>query len=68
MKDFLEVGVAVGTHGIHGDMKVKLLCDDYKTFAALESVFIDGRMRRIVKNSPYKNIALVRLDGIEKHL
>lgn len=65
MKDFLEAGVAVGTHGIHGDMKVKLLCDDYKTFAALKSVFIDGNERRIVKRSPYKNIALVRLDGID---
>ena len=65
MKDFLEAGVIVGTHGIHGDMKVKLLCDDYKTFAALERVFIDGEERRIAKRSPYKNIALVRLEGTD---
>ncbi len=36
---FLAVGQVVGAHGLHGELKVKLLTDDPQRFALLEQVY-----------------------------
>ena len=65
MKEFLEVGRIVNTHGIKGDVKVELWCDSYPVFRALKEVFTDGKAYKITKNSPYKDAALIHLEGID---
>lgn len=68
MKEYLECGQILRSHGINGGMIVKQLCDSYEVFEELKGVYLleNGEYKRIKvkKCSPYKNEALIILDGI----
>ncbi len=40
MKEFLEAGVVVNTHGVHGDLKIKNYCDSSRVFTSLKTLYI----------------------------
>jgi 16S rRNA processing protein RimM len=69
MKAYLEAGKITNTHGIRGDIKVEVWCDDYETFEALPALYLENNGEytayKITKNSPYKGQALVHLKGID---
>ena len=68
IKEFLEIGEIVGTHGVRGEMRVNPWCDSpdymvkFKTlyFAGNESCAVQVKSAR-----PHGNIVLLRLDGVE---
>lgn len=70
MKDYLEVGQIVSTHGVKGTLKVKPLTDDITRFSKLEKVYM------LIKNtleefqiqdvSYNKNMILLKLKGIDE--
>ena len=69
MKAYLEAGKVTNTHGIRGDMKIEVWCDDYETFGALPALYFENKGEyvpyKITKNTPYKGQALVHLQGID---
>lgn len=42
MKDYIQIGKIVNTHGIKGHVKVIPLTDDNKRFEALEKIYLEG--------------------------
>jgi 16S rRNA processing protein RimM len=65
---FLAVGQVVGIHGLHGELKVKLLTDDPHRFALLERVYVgpDGAEplpRVLAGYRPHKGNVLLKLEG-----
>lgn len=68
IKEFLEIGQIVGTHGVRGEVRVNPLCDSpdflkgFKTlyFADNESCAVRVRSAR-----PHGNVALLCLEGID---
>jgi len=51
MKEYLEIGQIVGTHGVKGFIKVKPLTDDIKRFDKLKTVYISIEAEKYVKHN-----------------
>lgn len=69
MKDYLEVGQIVSTHGIKGTLKVKPLTDDITRFSKLEKVYMLIEKKLVefpVQDVSYnKSMVLLKLKGID---
>lgn len=66
-KPFLEVGEIVGTHGVRGELRVQPWCDSPEQFTAFKRLYWDaaGTKPVSVKGRPHKNMALVRVEGVD---
>ncbi len=65
MKNYLEVGQIVNTHGLRGDVKVMPWCDYPEVFHELAYVIIDGEEFDIEKSRIHKNMVILKLKGID---
>ncbi len=65
-KPYLEVGQIVGTHGVRGEVRVQPWCDSAEQFAGFKKLYWDdnGSQPVKVKGRPYKQMALVTIDGV----
>jgi 16S rRNA processing protein RimM len=67
IREYLEIGTIVGTHGIHGELRVSPACDSPEFFAGFDVLYYDARGQRPVRvlgARPHKNLALLRLEGV----
>jgi 16S rRNA processing protein RimM len=70
LKDLLEVGVVIGTHGLRGDLKIRPLPSGALALQGARTVFIqdsNGHLARYeaVRSSLHKQNILLRLSGLE---
>lgn len=68
MKEYLEAGRLVTTHGVRGELKAEVWCDDFEFFQEFEEFFLDpqGKNRVEVRNiRPQGRMALVTLVGVD---
>ncbi|MDE5974285.1 MAG: ribosome maturation factor RimM [Eubacterium sp.] len=67
MKQFLEVGLVNNTHGIRGELKFTLWCDDIDYLKQLDVLYLDDKGEKpvkIISVRPQKNIAILKLENI----
>lgn len=65
-KQFLEVGRIVGTHGVRGELRVDPWCDSPEFLSGFKKLWFDGGKTEIkAKSRPHKNLALVKLEGVD---
>lgn len=60
----LAIGQIVGTHGVHGGLRVEILTDYPERFAVGSTLWIAGEERRILWLAFHKTQARVLVDGI----
>ena len=68
IREYLEIGTIVGTHGIHGELRVNPACDSPEFFAGFDVLYYDAQGRqpvRVLGARTNKNIALLRLEGVD---
>lgn len=65
MKEILEIGQIVNTHGIRGEVKIQPWCDDPDVFSELDYLYIDGEKYQLLKARLHKNCVLAVLDGVD---
>ena len=67
LKDFLETGKIVGTHGIKGMLRVQAWCDSAEFLMQFKYIYTDGGNTKHEINSvqPHGNIVLMALKGID---
>ena len=66
MKDqYLDAGKIVNTHGIRGEIKVFPLCDGPEFLLEFDRFFINGEEIEVISSRVHKNVALIRLSGID---
>lgn len=68
MKKYLEVGKINNTHGVKGELKLTLWCDDIEYLKQFKTLYFDDKGEKAVKllsARPQKNLAIIRLDGID---
>ena len=67
--EYLECGQITRAHGINGAMLINHFCDSYESFAKLKKLYIKNgdsyAAYKVKKCSPYKNSAMVVLEGID---
>ncbi len=65
-KQFLEVGRIVGTHGVRGELRVDPWCDSPEFLSGFKKLWFDsGKTEIKAKSRPHKNLALVKLEGVD---
>ena len=68
IKDYLEIGQIVGTHGVRGELRVQPWCDSPEFFKKFKTLYYDAHGEKsvgVVCARPHGNIALLRLDGCD---
>lgn len=70
MKEYLEAGRIVNTHGVRGDLKAECWCDSEKVLAGLKQIFVqdrEGAFQRMAveRGAPFKNMVLLKLEGVD---
>ncbi len=65
MKDYLEAGQIVNTHGVRGDLRLMPWSDAPDFLAAFKTVYIDGTAHTVESVRPYKHMALLKLKGVD---
>lgn len=67
MKQFLELGKLINTHGIKGEMKLDYWCDDISYLKQLKLVYLDDSGNNhltLLSVRPQKNNAIVKFSEI----
>lgn len=68
MKKYLEVGKINNTHGVKGELKLTLWCDDIEYLKQFKTLYFDDKGEKAVEllsARPQKNLTIIRLDGID---
>ncbi|MCD7873249.1 MAG: ribosome maturation factor RimM [Clostridiales bacterium] len=72
MKQFLEVGKIVNTHGLKGEVKFELWCDDINYLSQFKTLYLDAsgiESLSLISVRPQKNSAILKfseIDSIDK--
>ena len=67
MKQFLEIGKLINTHGIRGEMKLELWCDDIDFLKQFKTLYLDDNgsdSLKLISARPQKNHAIVKFTEI----
>ena len=65
MKQYVEAGRIVNTHGINGEVKIEVWLDSPAFFKTFKRLFINGAEKKILSARVHKNFVIARLDGVE---
>ena len=66
MKEFLEIGKIVSTHGIRGEVRFECWCNSPSDLIKIKNMYIGKDKKQISVNCrPHKNIAIIKIDGID---
>lgn len=68
IKEFLEVGQIVGTHGVRGEMRVNPWADSPEFLKQFKTLYYDNRGEKSVKvisARPHGNVVIVKVEGID---
>lgn len=68
IKEYLEIGEIVGTHGVRGELRVNPFCDTPDFFTRFKTLYFDGNGCCAVKvkaSRPHGNIVLLKIEGTD---
>lgn len=66
MQEYLEIGKVVGTHGLKGELRVDPWCDSPKFLCKFKNLYLaKGNTKLQVNSRPHKNIAIVKVKGVD---
>ena len=67
VKQYLETGRIVGTHGVRGEMRVEPWSDSPESLCRLKALYLDGGKRKldIVSIRPHKSMVLLKVQGVD---
>lgn len=66
IKEFLEGGKIVGTHGVIGEMRVECWCDSPQFLAQFKTLYFEqGREKVKVKARAHKNMVLIKIPTVD---
>ena len=68
LKEYLELGQIVGTHGVRGELRVNPWCDSPEFIKQFKKIYFDSHGNnevRVISSRPHGNVALMKLDGVD---
>ncbi len=65
MKQYVEAGRIVNTHGINGEVKIEVWLDSPAFFKTFKRLFISGAEKKILSAREHKQFIIARLEGVE---
>ncbi len=68
IKDYLEIGQIVSTHGIKGEVRLNPWCDGPEFVKRFKTLYCDNRGQKplkVVACRPHGNVAVLKLEGVD---
>ena len=65
MKEFLDCGRIVNTHGVRGEVRIVPWADSPEFLCQFSTLYIDGAPRRVLSSRVHKGSVIAKLDGVD---
>ena len=68
IKEYLEIGQIVSTHGIKGEVRLNPWCDSPEFVKKFKNLYFDDKGNnavKVVSCRPHGNVAVLKLDGVD---
>lgn len=68
IKEYLDIGQIVGTHGVRGEMRVNPRCDGPEFIKQFKTLYFDKKGEKpvkVVSSRVHGNLALLKLEGVD---
>ena len=65
MKEFLDCGQIVNTHGVRGEVRIVPWADSPDFLCQFSTLYIDGAPRRVLSSRVHKGSVIAKLDGVD---
>ena len=65
MKEYLDCGQIVNTHGVRGEVRIVPWADSPDFLCQFSTLYIDGAPRRVLSSRVHKGSVIARLDGVD---
>ena len=65
MKEFLDCGQIVNTHGVRGEVRIVPWADSPEFLCQFSTLYIDGAPRRVLSGRVHKGSVIAKLDGVD---
>lgn len=68
IKDYLEIGQIVSTHGIRGEVRLNPWCDGPEFVKKFKTLYRDEKGQaffKVISCRPHGNVAVMKLDGVD---
>ncbi len=68
IKEFLEVGQIVGTHGVRGEMRVNPWADGPEFLKQFKTLYYDNsgaKSVKVISARPHGNVVILKLEGVD---
>ena len=65
MKEFLDCGRIVNTHGVRGEVRIVPWADSPEFLCQFSTLYLDGAPRRVLSSRVHKGSVVVKLDGVD---
>ena len=65
MKEYVEAGRIVNTHGVNGEVKIEVWLDSPEYFRSFKRLYLNGEEKKILSARVHKSFVIARLDGVE---
>ena len=65
MKDFLDCGEIVNTHGVRGEVRIVPWADSPDFLCQFSTLYVDGAPRKVLSCRVHKGSVIAKLDGVD---
>ena len=65
MKEYVEAGRIVNTHGVTGEVKIEVWLDSPEFFRSFKRLFLGGAEKKILSARAHKQFVIARLEGVD---
>ena len=65
MKEYVEAGRIVNTHGVNGEVKIEVWLDSPEYFRSFKRLYLNGEEKKVLSARVHKSFVIARLDGVE---
>ena len=65
MKEYLDCGQIVNTHGVRGEVRIVPWADNPDFLCQFSTLYIDGAPRQVLSSRVHKGSVIAKLDGVD---
>lgn len=65
MKEWLDCGEIVNTHGIHGEVRIVPWADSPDFLCRFSALYVDGEAKRVLSSRVHKGSVIAKLEGVD---
>jgi 16S rRNA processing protein RimM len=65
MKEYVEAGRIVNTHGVAGEVKIEVWLDSPAFFRTFKRLYLRGEEKKILSSWTHKSFVIARLEGVD---